>query len=158
MTFYRLDISFNCVLKYLIPVTLYVPIFISHQYKAGTAITWSNGETPRRRTDHRRLSEKWAWLNEEDIDMYRPIYNISLTKIATFNFVSSHLAVEFEQSIEARCKIENEYVVGATPTGDAPTTFEWSTVLPPTNVPLVLDICRFSRCNISCFRIISESI
>ena len=39
------------------------------------------------------------------------------------------LAVVFAQSIEARCWVENEDVVGAAPTGDAPTTCEWSTIL-----------------------------
>ena len=34
----------------------------------------------------------------------------------------------FAQSIEARCKVENEDVVGAAPPGDAPTTSEWSTI------------------------------
>ena len=40
---------------------------------------------------------------------------------------SSRFAVVFAQSIEARCLVENEDVVGAAPTGDAPTTSEWST-------------------------------
>ena len=38
-------------------------------------------------------------------------------------------AVIFAQSIEARCWVENEDEVGAVPTGDAPTTSEWSTIL-----------------------------
>ena len=33
----------------------------------------------------------------------------------------------FAESLEARCQVENEDVVGAAPTGDAPTTSEWST-------------------------------
>ena len=37
---------------------------------------------------------------------------------------SSHLAVDFAQSIVARCLVENEDVVGAALTGDAPTTSE----------------------------------
>ena len=36
--------------------------------------------------------------------------------------LSSRLGVAFGQSIEAKCKVENEDVVGAAPTGDAPTT------------------------------------
>ena len=40
---------------------------------------------------------------------------------------SSHLAVIFSQSNEARCWVENEDVVGAAPTGNAPTTSKWST-------------------------------
>ena len=45
---------------------------------------------------------------------------------------SSWLAVVFLQSIEAKGSVENEDVVGAAPTGDAPTTFEWSTIKLPT--------------------------
>ena len=32
------------------------------------------------------------------------------------------------RNIEAKCWVENEDVVGAAPTGDAPTTSEWSTI------------------------------
>ena len=35
--------------------------------------------------------------------------------------------------------MENEDVVGAAPTGDAPTTSEWSTILLPTKVQLILE-------------------
>ena len=45
--------------------------------------------------------------------------------------LSSRLAIVFAQSIEARCYVENEDVVGAAPTGDAPTTSEWSKILWP---------------------------
>ena len=38
---------------------------------------------------------------------------------------SSLFAVVFAQSNEARCLVQNEDVVGAAPTGDAPTTSEW---------------------------------
>ena len=38
------------------------------------------------------------------------------------------LAVVFAQPIEARCSVDNEDVVGAAPTGDAPTTSELSTI------------------------------
>ena len=41
---------------------------------------------------------------------------------------SYQLAVTFSQYIEAECKVENEDVVGAALTGDAPTTSEWSTI------------------------------
>ena len=51
-------------------------------------------------------------------------------------------AVVFAQSIEARCKVENEDVVGAAPTGDAPTTSELSTILLPTKVRLILEVLR----------------
>ena len=48
----------------------------------------------------------------------------------------SHPPTLFAQSIEAKCKLENEDVVGVAPTGDAPTTSEWSTILLPTKVLL----------------------
>ena len=47
---------------------------------------------------------------------------------------SSRLVVVFVKFIEARCEVENEDVVGAAPTGDAPTTSEWATILLPTKV------------------------
>ena len=46
----------------------------------------------------------------------------------------------FVHSIEVMCLVENTDVVGAAPTGDSPTTSEWSTILPPTKVRLILDI------------------
>ena len=52
---------------------------------------------------------------------------------------SSHLAAALAQSIEARCSVEND-VVGAAPTGDAPTTSEWSPILFPTEVRLILEV------------------
>ena len=48
----------------------------------------------------------------------------------------------FAQSIEARCQVENEDVVGAAPAGDAPTTFELSTIFLPTKVRLTLKVLR----------------
>ena len=56
---------------------------------------------------------------------------------------SSRLAVVFAKSIEATCSVENEDVVGAAPTGDAPTTSEWSTKLLPAKVHLILETLRY---------------
>ena len=47
-------------------------------------------------------------------------------KIPKFKYFLSRLAVVFVQYIEAKCWVENEDVVDAAPTGDAPTTVEWS--------------------------------
>ena len=55
----------------------------------------------------------------------------------------SPLAVVFAKSIEARCSVENEDVVGAAPTGDAPTTSELSTMLLPTKVRLIIEVFRY---------------
>ena len=54
--------------------------------------------------------------------------------------VSSCLVVVFAQSIEARCSVTNEDVVGAVRTGDAPTTSEWSTISLLTNVWLISEV------------------
>ena len=51
----------------------------------------------------------------------------------------------FAESLEARCQVENEDVVGAAPTGDAPTTSEWSTILLPTEAHLILEILRYIK-------------
>ena len=56
---------------------------------------------------------------------------------------SSRLAVVFAQYIEAKWWVENEDVVGAAPTGDAPTTSEWSTIWLPTKVQLILETWRY---------------
>ena len=52
----------------------------------------------------------------------------------------SRLAIVIAQSIETRCQVENEDVVGAAPTGDAPTTSEWSATLSPTKASLTLEV------------------
>ena len=58
--------------------------------------------------------------------------------------VNDSLEVVFAQSFEARCEVENEDVVGAAPTGDASNTSEWSTIELPTQVWLILEICRYT--------------
>ena len=47
------------------------------------------------------------------------------------------------QSIEPRDYVENEDVVGAAPTDDAPTTSDWSTIILPTKVLLILEAWRY---------------
>ena len=56
--------------------------------------------------------------------------------------VWSGLAVASDQSIEPRGYVDNEDVVGAAPTGAAPTTYEWSTIILPTQVHLILEVRR----------------
>ena len=53
-------------------------------------------------------------------------------QIPNLKCFSSRLEVVFAQSIEARCKAENEDIVGAAPSGETPTTSEWSTIVLPT--------------------------
>ena len=62
--------------------------------------------------------------------------------ILKFECFLSRFTVVYAQSIEARCWVENEDVVGSAPTGDAPSTSELSTILLATKVRLMLEIWR----------------
>ena len=57
------------------------------------------------------------------------------------------LATFAAEPLETRCQVDNEDVVGAAPTGDAPTTSEWSTILLPTKVRLILEVLRYMYMN-----------
>ena len=64
-------------------------------------------------------------------------------QIPTLKCFSSRLAIVFAQSIEAKCEAENEDAVGAVgaaPTGNTPSSSEWSTILLPTKVCLILEV------------------
>ena len=56
--------------------------------------------------------------------------------------ILARLAIVFAQSIEASDKVVNEDVVGAAPTGDAPTPSELSKIVFPTKVRLILEVWR----------------
>ena len=62
------------------------------------------------------------------------IYNIRHTKSQKIHVSSCSCLCPIHWSVE------NEDVVGAAPTGNAPTTSEWSTTLLPTKVRLILDV------------------
>ena len=64
-------------------------------------------------------------------------------QIPTLKRFSYCFAAVFAKSLKARCWVENEDVVGAAPTGDAPTTSEWSTIWLPTKVRLILEVLRY---------------
>ena len=64
-------------------------------------------------------------------------------QMSKLKWFSSRLAVVCAQSTEAKCSVDNEDVVGAVPTGDAPTTSELSTILLPTKVRLILETWRY---------------
>ena len=73
-------------------------------------------------------------------------------KIPKLKCFSSRLAVVFAKYIEAKCWVENEDVVGAAPTGDAPTTSEWSTTLLLTKVHLILETWRYTYTQLYLFK------
>ena len=64
-----------------------------------------------------------------------------IPKLECFSF---RLTVVFAQPNEARSYVENEDIVGAAPTGDAPTTSEWSTISLPTKVYLILETWQYT--------------
>ena len=68
-------------------------------------------------------------------------------QIPTLKRFSYCLAAVFTESLEAGCQVANEDVVGAAPTGGAPTTSEWSTILLPTKVWLILEVLRYWWCS-----------
>ena len=70
-------------------------------------------------------------------------------------YFSTRLAVVFAQSIEASCLVENKDVVGAAPTGNVPTTSEWSTILLPTKVQLILEVWQYNLFRISMVTLIT---
>ena len=80
----------------------------------------------------------WGYLSA--VNVYHQISNIRRTEYPTLKRLSYCLAAFFVEYPEARCQVENEDVVGAAPTGDAPTTSEWSTIVLPTKVRLILEV------------------
>ena len=85
-----------------------------------------------------------AWLKQLLLaNDYRKTSSISRTKSQNLTVSRVVLPLSFTQSIEARCQVKYEDVVGAAPTGDAPTTSEWSTVLLHTKVRLILEVLRY---------------
>ena len=64
-------------------------------------------------------------------------------QIPKLKFFSSRLVLPLSQSIKAMRSVDNEDVVGAAPTGDAPTTSEWSAMLLPHEVRLILENWRY---------------
>ena len=72
----------------------------------------------------------------------RQVSNIRRTKSQHLKDYRTVLRLSWPESLEARCQVENEDVVGAAPTGDAPTTSEWSTILLPSKVRLILEVLR----------------
>ena len=67
------------------------------------------------------------------------------------NLKDSHLILQLSLSNPLKPGVkwrnENEDAVGAAPTGDAPTTSEWSTILLPTMVWLILEILQYIETN-----------
>ena len=91
----------------------------------------------------RIISSKWQhlWLSYTAVLLYKCTCRIRGWCNQAGRLLH-YLAVVFAQSIVARSLVENEDVVGAAPIGDAPITFEWSTILLPTKVRLKAEVLR----------------
>ena len=64
-------------------------------------------------------------------------------QIPKLRYFLVRLAFVLVQTILDRCYVENEDVDGAAPTGDAPTSSEWSTRSLPTTMHLILEVWRY---------------
>ena len=76
-------------------------------------------------------------------ETYRKISNIRRTKSPNLNVSRLVLQLSLPNPMKPVVKSKNEDAVGATPTGDAPTASEWSTILLPTKVCLILETWRY---------------
>ena len=73
---------------------------------------------------------------------YCQVSNIRRTKPQHLKDSRTVLRLSLLNPLKPDVEVENEDVVGAAPTGDAPTTSEWSTILLPTKVRLILEVLR----------------
>ena len=78
------------------------------------------------------------------MEMYRQVSNIKRTKSQHLKDSRTVLRLSLPNPLKPD-EVENEDVVGAAPTGDAPTTSEWSTILLPTRVRLILKTLRYTQ-------------
>ena len=77
--------------------------------------------------------------------IYRKIYNIRRTKSQKINYSRRVLQLSLPNSLKLGYLVENEDLVGAAPTGDAPTTSEWSLILLSTKMRLILEVWRYVK-------------
>ena len=84
--------------------------------------------------DHPGHDDNWT---------YRQLSNIRRTKSQHIKYSRTVLRLSVPNPLKPDVKSKNEDVVGAAPTGDAPTTSDWSTIVLPTKVRLILDVFRY---------------
>ena len=92
-----------------------------------------------------RVRVSFLWFVSYILDLFHLLSNIQYKayQILKLKCFLSRLAAVFTQSIQARCWVENEDVVGAATTGDAPTTFEWSTIVLSTKVWVISKVWEY---------------
>ena len=77
-----------------------------------------------------------SYCNDFDYCIYRQTSNISSTEFPNLSIYRLDLQLSLSNPLKP--DVENDDVVGAALTGDAPTTFELSTTVLPTKVRLIL--------------------
>ena len=82
-------------------------------------------------------------------EIYRQVSNIRRTKFWYWKDSRAVLWLSLPNPLKP--DVENEDVVGAAPTGDAPTTSEWSTILLPTKVRVILKVLRYISIGNACW-------
>ena len=68
---------------------------------------------------------------------------VRTAKPSNLNVSRLIMLLSLPSPLKPDAKWTNEDVVEATPTGDAPTTSEWSAILLPTKVPLIIEVWRY---------------
>ena len=128
----KLAWTFKCLLVYSLSLPDLRKIS-GPDYLQGNHVGWSSAWSPTGSLKSHLISKLRCY------EMYRQVSNISRTRSRRFSYC---LAAFFDESLEARCQVKNEDIVGAAPTGDAPTTSGWSTILLSTKVRLILEVLR----------------
>ena len=100
------------------------------------------------RADSRLAPSQWEMLLQSNgtshwLGAYPRISPDWSSQVKFYQDQLNILKCEHNWSIEARCPVENEDVVGAASTGHAPTTSEHSTILVPTGVCLILEVLQY---------------
>ena len=80
---------------------------------------------------------------------YPQTCNRSRTKSQNLNVSRLVLQLSLLNPLKPGVQSENEDVVGAAPPGNAPTTSEWSTILLPVRVRLIIEFWRYVSLQIS---------
>ena len=130
---------------------------VTVEFPSKRQMTWSfdvvfdlrlNKRLSKQSRSHRanyNVTGMWGWCINcpSKISLiYRKTSSISCTKYQSLNISCILLKLSSLNPLKPGVKDENEDVVGAAPTGDAPTTSELSTIFLPTKVRLILEVLR----------------
>ena len=98
---------------------------------------WWNHETENLENHSHIHQAGWSGKSQQTNGEYHQFSNIR--RIQSQNINVSRFVLQLSLPNPLKCEVENEDVVEAAPIGDAPTTSEWSTILLPAKVRLILE-------------------